>query len=155
VTNPPETVKSVNLDEYQGVWYEIASFPASFQKHCKCTRAEYIQKEKYVRVINTCYKTNKNKYQTAKGKAWPVEGSNNSKLKVQFFWPFKGDYWILHLEEDYSTALVGSPDYKYLWILHRNQSMSENELGRMKNIASEKGYDVRRLTVTAQDCIDN
>jgi apolipoprotein D and lipocalin family protein len=50
------------------------------------------------------------------GKAWAVD-STNSKLKVQFFWPFSGDYWIVALDTNYQWAVVSGPGRDYLWIL--------------------------------------
>lgn len=57
------------------------------------------------------------------GKAYPSAedtDKTNSKLKVEFPGPLPvGDYWIFRLAEDYSYAVVGSPDYASLWILSR------------------------------------
>ncbi len=91
-----QTVKQVDLERYMGRWYEIASFPNWFQNDCYCTMAEYELKGDHVSVRNSCRKgSSQGKLDLATGKAYPVSGSNNSRLKVQFFWPFKGDYWIL------------------------------------------------------------
>ena len=43
----------------------------------------------------------------------------NAKLKVTFFWPFYGDYWVIGLSPEYQYAIVGEPSRKYLWILSR------------------------------------
>ncbi|GGB77832.1 lipocalin family protein [Henriciella pelagia] len=100
-------------------------------------------------VINTCTLEDTGKTKRAKGVATPVEGTNNSKLKVKFApeWvPFaSGDYWILHLEPDYSAALVGSPDGKYLWILARNKTPGDALLEKIKLRAEELGYETEPL----------
>lgn len=89
-----ETVASVNLQKYSGIWYEIASYPTVFQKGCTNTSAEYLLTDKnYVKVINRCNKDSINGIaKSIEGKAFIVKNTNNTKLKVQFFWPFKGDY---------------------------------------------------------------
>ena len=44
---------------------------------------------------------------TASGTARVVHQSTKAKLKVSFFWPFSGDYWILELGPNYEYAMVG------------------------------------------------
>jgi apolipoprotein D and lipocalin family protein len=145
-----KTVPSVDLSRYSGKWYEIASFPQSFQKGCHNTSAVYTLSPKgYVIVENRCNKGSINgKESYIKGKAFVVENSNNAKLKVQFFWPFKGDYWIVDLAEDYSYAAVGSPDKNYLWILARSNSMESMTYGNILNRLTNLGFDVTRLSKT-------
>ena len=64
---------------------------------------------------------------TIVGRATVVPGSNNARLKVRFFGPFAGDYWIIGLDEkNYSWALVGHPSRRFLWILSREPTMKES-----------------------------
>ena len=151
---PLATVPSVDLQKYMGAWYEIASFPQSFQKGCHCTVAEYSMTDKgYVRVLNTCRKDSaEGKVKTASGKAFIVEGSGNAKLRVQFFWPFRGDYWIIDLAEDYTFAVVGDPSRKYLWILSRSPQMDPGLYQQITDRAAAKGFDISKLQKTDQTC---
>ncbi|RNI31742.1 lipocalin family protein [Rufibacter latericius] len=149
------TVPSVDLQRYAGKWYEIALIPNRFEKGCHCTTAEYVPREGYVEVRNTCRKGSANgKDDGALGKAFPVEGSNNAKLRVQFFWPFRGDYWILDLAPDYSHALVGSPDRKFLWILARTRQLDPTLYSRLEQKARSLGFDERKLQKADQSCED-
>ena len=118
---PLRTVAGVDLDRYLGTWYEIASYPAWFQKGCTGSTATYsLQTDGRIRVVNQCFrKSLDGPRKTSTGKAVVVDGSSNAKLKVWFFWPFKGDYWIIDLDPDYRWAVVGVPSRKYLWILSR------------------------------------
>jgi len=124
------------LQKYAGKWYEIASFPQRFQKGCNCTTAEYTLSEHgYVIVENRCNKGSINgKESYIKGKAFVENNSGNAKLKVQFFWPFKGKYWIIDLADDYSYAVVGHPNRKYLWILSRTPVMPEKTYNNILKI---------------------
>ncbi|MBM3311604.1 MAG: lipocalin family protein [Candidatus Aminicenantes bacterium] len=153
-TRPLETVPAVDLDKYMGTWYEIAAFPQKFQKGCHCTTAEYARTDKgYVRVVNSCRKDGPSgKLTTAKGKAFVVKNSGNAKLRVQFFWPFRGDYWIIDLAPDYSFAVVGAPDRDYLWILSRAPQMDESLYREIVGRCAAKGFDIKRLVKTDQSC---
>jgi apolipoprotein D and lipocalin family protein len=149
---PLETVDSVDVNRYLGKWYEIARLPNSFQKECDCTTAEYsLIDSTTIRVINKCLKNGE--LDDANGKAFVVEGSKNSKLRVQFFWPFRGDYWIIELDkENYNFALVGTPSRKYLWILSRTAKMDKVTLQKLISAASGKGFNTSELIYTKQDC---
>ncbi len=147
-----KTVPNVDLKKYAGKWYEIASFPQGFQKRCNCTTAEYTLTEKdYVIVENRCNKDSLNGKQSyIKGKAFVVKNSGNAKLKIQFFWPFKGKYWIIDLADDYSYAVVGHPNRKYLWILSRTATMNDTIYEQIILRIKEKGFDISKIKLTRQ-----
>ena len=150
--NPPHTVSQVNLPRYMGTWYEIASFPNAFQGGCQCTTAHYQLKDNQVSILNQCYKGQDYHLSSAKGTAWVVPHSHNSKLRVQFFWPFKGDYWILYLSKHYQQVIVGSPNRQYLWILSRTRTISRQRYQHLVHIAKQKGFATNQLRRTYQGC---
>jgi apolipoprotein D and lipocalin family protein len=145
--NYPTTADSIDLQKYTGKWYEIASYPMSFQKDCFCVTAEYTNTEKgYVKVYNSCRKGSVNgKIKSITGKAFPVAGTNNAKLKVQFFWPFKADYWVIDIAEDYSWAVVSGPSRKYLWILNRTPDMQKETWQYITDRLVENGFELTKL----------
>ena len=147
-----ETVPFVDLKKYEGTWYEIAAFPLSFEKGCHCTTAEYTMTDKgYVIVENRCNKDSINGIRSyIQGKAFVQENSGNAKLKVQFFWPFKGSYWVIDLADDYSFAVVGNPTKKYLWILSRTSKIPEVTYNEIIERLKIKGFDVAKLQLTPQ-----
>lgn len=146
-----ETVPYVDLEKYVGEWHEIASFPQSFQKGCACTKAIYSANEDgTINVVNSCNIPEKGTTKTSTAKAFVEEGSGNAKLKVQFFWPFKGKYWIIDLAKDYSYAVVGHPNRKYLWILSRTPKMDDKLYSQIIERAEEKGFDLSKLEKTVQ-----
>ena len=146
---PLSTVQYVELDKYLGKWYEIAAFPQRFERGCSYTTAEYtLNNDGSIKVTNTCVKDGKIK--VAKGKATVTDTRTNAKLAVQFRWPFKGKYWIIGLAHDYSYALVGHPNRKYLWVLGRKPDMDSQTYNYLVNLAVNKGFDVRELVKTEQ-----
>jgi len=152
--NVPEVVPSVDLARYAGKWYEIASYPVSFQKDCYCITAEYTPTpEGYIKVFNSCRKGGVDgKFSSITGKAFPVKGSNNARLKVQFFWPFRAPYWIIGLAEDYSWAVVSGPSRKYLWILSRTPQMDGARYDSICKHLQDDGFDLQRLKKGVQAC---
>lgn len=147
-----EVAENVDLDKYLGEWYEIARLPTSFEKNCYATKAIYSKNtDGTIIVENMCHKGDvEGPVKSVKGKAYVAEEGNNAKLKVQFFWPFKGDYWILDLEKNYEYALVGEPSRKNMWILSRTPRIELNALQLLIKKATEKGFDIQKLIYTEQ-----
>ena len=147
-TPPPlAVVPRVDLSRYVGRWYEIASFPQRFQKGCVDSRADYrFRDDGDIDVLNSCLKDGK--IDTARGKAWVVDTTTNAKLKVSFFWPFRGDYWIIELGKDYEYAVVSAPSMRYLWILAREPKMDETLYAHIIGRLKERGFDISRLQNT-------
>lgn len=149
-TSDLQTVPQVDLKKYMGTWYEIARLPNSFQRGCTHTTANYtLNNDNTVTVINKClYKGNTDREKGSEGSAYVSDTTTNSKLKVTFFWPFYGSYWIIDLADDYSYAVVASPDKDYLWILNRSPQMSPKLYNKLIKSAAEKGFDVSKVVKT-------
>jgi apolipoprotein D and lipocalin family protein len=149
-TAPLPTVATVDLDRYAGDWFEIALLPNRFQSFCAAdTKARYRRDGDVVRVLNRCRKAD-GRVESADGVAKVVEGSGNAKLRVSFFRPFYGDYWVLDLDPDYRWVLVGEPSRRYAWILSRTPQLAEAQVeAALKKLAS-LGFDRTAFQRTPQ-----
>ena len=146
-----DTVPYVDLNQYLGVWYEIASYPMFFQRGCVATKATYsMLPEGNIRVLNECRKESfDGPLKKAEGVARGADPKTNSKLEVKFFL-FWGNYWIIDLDEEYQFAVVSEPRMKYLWILSRTPVMKEDVYQGILQRLKEKGFDLSRLKMTPQ-----
>ena len=143
-----EVVPHVDLKKYLGKWYEIAHLPFRFEEGCSDITATYsLREDGGISVLNECKRNGKVKL--AKGKAKVVDKNSGAKLKVTFFWPFYGDYWIINLGNDYDYAVVGTPNRKYLWILSRTPQMDDKLFSQLIELAKSKGFDVTNLIKTS------
>lgn len=147
---PVASVAAVDLARYAGKWFEVASFPMFFQRNCVGdTTAEYtLAANGKVDVTNRC-RTDAG-FDEATGHATVVDGFNNSRLKVSFFWPFKADYWVIGLDADYRWAVVGNPNRKYLWVLSRTPQLPKPLLDAALASAAAQGFDLSQLRYTVQ-----
>ena len=144
----PQPAKSVELQRYLGRWFEVARYEQSFQKGCEGVTADYsLRDDGKIRVVNTCRKPD-GKITDAVGKAKIVDPATNAKLKVSFFGPFYGDYWVLDRADDYSWAIVGEPSGRYLWLLSRQPNPANRDalIARARAL----GYDTAPLVLTRQ-----
>ena len=147
-----QVVQYVDLKRYTGTWYEIARYPHKFQTGCVRSRATYtLRDDGKLSILNECNEeADTEKIRSAKGKAWVVDKKTNAKLKVSFFWPFSGDYWIIDLGREYEFAVIGHPGRKYLWILSRTKVIDESVYEGILSRLKEQHYDILKLIRTQQ-----
>lgn len=143
-----KTVDRVDLNAYLGTWYEIARYEHFFEKGCSDVNATYtLKKNGNISVLNQCMKADG--LSKAKGVAYTTDTSN-AKLKVSFFRPFYGNYWILMLGEKYEYALIGEESREYLWILSRTKKLNNEVIKMILKKLPELGYTKEKLIWTIQ-----
>jgi apolipoprotein D and lipocalin family protein len=149
-SDPPKTVDHVDLSRYVGLWYEISSIPFFFGEGCICSTANYTDNgDGTIRVENSCDRNGERSVAIAK--AWPAD-STNSKLKVEFFWPIKADYWVVALDADYRWAVVSHPSREYLWILSRTSHLEEGLYDDILANLKENKLPIEQLVLTSANC---
>jgi apolipoprotein D and lipocalin family protein len=145
------TVAHVDLTRYVGRWFEIAKYPNRFERDCdRDVTAQYTRFENgEIEVVNSCTQPD-GKPKISKGKAKVIDERTNAKLKVTFFWPFYGDYWIIDLDPQYRWVVIGEPRRKYLWILSRHARMDAAQYADITSRLAAKGYDASKLVGVKQ-----
>lgn len=148
---PLSTVEEVDLNRYTGVWYEIARLPISQEEGLKCVTASYaIEEDGDIQVVNRGF--GPDGWEKAEGVAVQPDTSKPGQLRVSFFRPFYGDYYIIELDDEYKYVLVGAPSRKYLWILSRSEQLDSDIINRLSQIAESKGFDTSKFIFTEHDC---
>jgi len=146
----PEPAKPIDLKRYLGRWYEIARYEQRFERGCEGVTANYsLRADGKIDVLNRCRKST-GKIDEARGIAKVVDPISNAKLKVSFFGPFYGNYWVLDHADDYSWSIVGEPSGRYLWILAREPNPGAEAAEQIIGRARDLGYDTRMLVNTKQ-----
>lgn len=148
----PQPAKPVDLKRYVGLWYEHARYENRFERDCEAVTAEYRRRpDGMIEVVNSCHKAAvSGPLKVAKGRAKVVEGSQDAKLRVSFFGPLFGDYWVLDHADDYSWSIVGEPSGRYLWLLTREPKPPPAQREQLIRRVRELGYDTGLLRTTAQ-----
>lgn len=152
---PLPTVALVDPERYAGRWYEIARLPLRFQKDATVSVAQYsLFDEGTIGVHNVSY-LGKELDASIDGSATPGKGAEGTfvRLRVKFGGlaslapaPAVGNYWILALADDYSMALVGTPDRRCLWLLVRDpKQVDPAQATAYLHLAEDLGFDVSAL----------
>jgi apolipoprotein D and lipocalin family protein len=151
--SPPPTTSKVDLGRYAGRWHEIARLPTPFQKNNEAAIADYgMNPNGTLSVHNIAVRPDGTRHDI-KGSAKVLNPPANTRLAVRFdTWfgplipvPKEGNYWILHIDEGYQEAIVGTPDRRFLWLLARTPQIPPNRSATLIKKAETLGFDVSRL----------
>jgi len=150
--SPVTAVPEIDLTQYVGTWYEIASRANRFQANCTGTTATYtLRSDGEITVQNKCFEGGLDgPVKGAEGRARVVDPSAPSQLEVTFFWPFWGDYWVIDLDPEYRFAVIGQPSREYLWILSRTPHMDEATYQGILSRLEQSQYPLDGLNKTVQ-----
>ena len=144
-------VQSVDLKKYSGKWYVIAGIPTRFDKKWNYTTESYsLREDGNIDVFTAYVKEGDTKTSTVSSKGFPDAKTNNVQWKVQFVWPFRADYLVEELADDYSYVVVGHPKKKYLYIMNRTGKMSNDQYISIVERCIKKGYDIGKIRKTKQ-----
>lgn len=145
-------IPRLDLNHYLGRWYEICRLPLKFEDETATdiTATYSLNSNGAVRVDNRCFDAEGEPSQSI-GEATPVDDAK-SRLKVTFLpefirWiPFTtGDYWVLRIDPEYQTALVGTPNRKNLWLLARQPDLADDIREDFLETARQQGFDLSAL----------
>lgn len=144
---PLPLARKVDLARFMGPWHVIAAIPASLEKNA------YDAVESYALnpdgSIATTYTFREGGFEGKKKRYTPrgfvVDRVDNSTWGMRFLWPFKAEYLISYLSEDYSVTIIARSKRDYVWIMARTPSIPDAEYARLVALVKEWGYDTTRL----------
>lgn len=144
---PIQTEEYVDLDRFMGDWYVIAHIPTSFEDDA------YNAVESYERVaehrIQTVFTFRAGGFDGERERMEPTgfveDTTSNAVWGMRFIWPFKSDYRIVHVNDDYTYTIIGRQKRDYVWIMARQPSMPRAEYDRLVARVAGQGYDVDDL----------
>ena len=145
------TVPHVDLSRYLGNWYEIARNPVVFEQNCFCSLQKLSSAEEgTIKVLNSCNQGSiSGPLATISGTATSDDKASNSKLTVDFGLPYKGEYWIIALADDYSYAVVTDSKSYSMYILSKTPTLSDTLYNEALQAASAQ-VDTSKLEKTVQ-----
>jgi apolipoprotein D and lipocalin family protein len=123
----PLPVAHIDQQRYLGHWHEQARLPNSFERGCQRVTADYAARaDGLIAVRNTCIEAS-GAHRVAEGRARPAGAHGEGKLEVSFFGPFWSKYWVIEHADDYSWAIVGEPEGRFLWLLTRAETIAPED----------------------------
>lgn len=148
---PLDVAPNVDLQRFQGKWYEVAKLPRATQSDCHATTSFFrLNAGGDVEVQSECHLGSPTgALKSVTMKALVTDPSQKAKLSLEVG-AFSGDYWILEVGEHYEYAVIGTPSRAYLWILSRTPTLDATTTGALLAHASAKQFDTSRIEYTPQ-----
>ena len=116
---PVQTVESVDLQRFMGDWYVIASIPTFIETDAFNAVESYKLSEDGS--IATTFRFNKGGFDDPekiyKPRGFIEDRPSNAVWGMQFIWPFKAEYRIIYLSDDYAQTIIGRMKRDYAWIM--------------------------------------
>ena len=141
--DPIQTEDRVDLERFMGDWYVIASIPT------------YIEKKAYNAVesyrltsdgkVATRFRFRKGGFDGPLKVYEPtgyVRNAGNSVWGMQFIWPFKAEYRIVYVDDEYTQTVIGRNKRDYFWIMARTPQIPEADYQRLLALLEGEGYDI-------------
>lgn len=142
-----QTVEYVDIDRFMGSWYVIANIPTFLEKEAHNAVETYRRNDDGT--IATTFTFRKGgfdgKEKEYTPKAFVLDTDSNARWGMQFVWPVKADYRIVHLDGDYTQTIIGRQDRDYVWIMARTPTIPEADYERLVSIVDSLGYDMSDL----------
>lgn len=155
-SKPMKTVDYVDLPRFMGDWYVLAHIPASTERDAFNAIESYELGEG--NKINTTYTFNKGGFDGERKEMNPTgfvkDTDSNADWRMQFFWPIRLEYLIVHLDEGYTQTIIGRSKRDYAWIMARTPSLPDGELDALIAKLGELGYDIAKVRIVPQQWDD-
>ena len=146
---PIHTVSKVDINRFMGDWYVIASIPTFIEKDAFNALESY--RLNGDGTIATTFRFNKG------GLDGPIKEYNprgfirdetsNAVWDMQFIWPFKAEYRIIYLSDDYSQTVIGRTKRDYVWIMARTNTIPNSDYERIIKFLKDQDYNTKNLRV--------
>ena len=144
-----EAVSYVDINEFMGTWYVIASVPTFLEKGALNPIEKYSLNDDGTVATEFSYLTSTDGQQKSfTSKAFIQKDTGNAIWGMQFVWPIKADYRIVFLSSDSRIVVVARNKRDFLWIMSRDQQIPENQLENLIKFSSDLGYDRTKIEIS-------
>ena len=149
---PMPTVERVDLARFMGDWYVIASIPTFIERGAHNAVESYrLEPDGSIATTFTfragSFEGEMRRYHP---RGFVLDGASNALWGMQFVWPFKSDYRIVHLAPDYSQTVIARQKRDYVWIMARTPAIEAADYQRLLGIVASLGYDPARVQKVPQ-----
>ena len=145
---PIHTVDKVDLNRFMGDWYVIASIPTFIEKDAFNAIESYRLDDDGT--VATTFKFNKGSFdgplKKYHARGYVRDKGSNAVWGMQFIWPFKAEYRIIFLSEDYSQTVIGRTKRDYVWIMAREKTIPADEYEEILKFLQEQDYNIENIS---------
>ena len=149
---PIHTVKHVDLERFMGDWYVIANIPTFIETDAYNAIETYqLNKDGSIATTFTFNKgapDGEPKQYNPTG--YIVDQESNALWDMQFIWPFKAEYRVIYLDENYETTIIGRSKRDYVWLMSRQPNIDNDNYKTLLSFIKSQGYDIAKVKQVPQ-----
>lgn len=135
-----------------GDWYVIAHIPANAEKDAYNAIESYRLEDDGS--IATTFTFREGGFDGEPKKMTPrgfVEDTeSNAVWGMRFVWPFKAEYLVAYLDDEYQTTIIARTKRDYAWIMARTPEIPEQRYRSLVDRLEKLGYDTSELRKVPQ-----
>jgi apolipoprotein D and lipocalin family protein len=149
---PLKTVAHVELERFMGDWYVIANIPTFVEKGAHNAIESYSLGPDGTIATTFTFRAGSfdGPVKTYHPTGFVRNTATNAAWDMQFVWPIRSEYLVIHLEDDYSLTVIGRSKLDYVWIMARTPSIPEEKYRRIIRYLATVGYDTGRVRKVPQ-----
>ena len=144
---PIHTVDHVNLDRFMGDWYVIASIPTFIEKDAFNAIESYRLDDDGT--VDTTFRFNKGSFdgpvKEYNPRGFIRDKDSNAVWDMQFVWPFKAEYRIIYLNDDYTQTVIGRTKRDYVWVMARTNKIPQGDYENILKFIRDQEYDTKEI----------
>ena len=149
---PIITVEHVDLDRFMGEWYVVANIPTFIETDAYNAIETYeMNDDGSIATTFTFHDGSPDgelkKYEPT---GFIVDEQSNALWDMQFIWPFKAEYRVIYLDEDYQTTIIGRTKRDYVWLMSRQSKIEDSSYASLLTFLEEQGYDINKVQKVPQ-----
>lgn len=149
---PIDTVEHVDLKRFMGEWYVIANIPTFIETDAYNAIETYKMNEDGSIATTFTFRQgsaegNRKQYNPT---GFIVDKQSNALWDMQFIWPFKAEYRVIYLDDDYQTTIIGRSKRDYVWLMSRQPAIEENNYRSLLRFIQSQGYDIDKVQKVPQ-----
>ena len=122
---PPTVVDDLDLQRFMGDWYVVANIPTFIEEGAHNALESYRLDDKGR--VQTTFRFRQGGFDGDEKVYRPtgyVSDDNNAVWGMQFLWPFKAEFLVLYVDDDYRHTVIGRSARDYVWLMAREPAVS-------------------------------
>ena len=149
---PINTVAYVDLDRFMGDWYVIANIPTFIETDAFNAIETYEMNSDGTIATTFTFAEGAadGKHKQYNPTGFIVDTQSNALWDMQFIWPFKAEYRVIYLDDDYQNTIIGRSKRDYVWLMSRQPDMDETSYQSLLAFIESQGYDINKVQKVPQ-----
>ena len=149
---PIDTVEYVDIDRFMGDWYVIANIPTFIETDAHNAIESYaLNEDGTIATTFTFYDgAPDGELKTYRPTGFIVDEQSNALWGMQFIWPFKAEFRVIYLDDDYQTTIIGRSKRDYVWLMSRQPAIDDSSYRSLLAFMQSQGYDISKVQKVPQ-----